>query len=113
MGEVQKFIREKIDRVITENKPIMLMEDLNLNYLLESYKTKIDSILEPYGLNLVNSTIPTRIQNRSATLIDYTITDLETSKNVKISDAPFNTDHEMTTTFFPNHLRRKEKSKNH
>ena len=49
-----------IDFAIVENKPITLMGDYNLDYLVENEKKCLDTIIIPYGLSIVNTQNPTR-----------------------------------------------------
>ena len=69
------------------------MGDYNINYLNDSEKQCLDTILTPYGLKILNITEPTRIRKKSRTLIDYIITDHSCTKSFEtiVSDSPFRT----------------------
>ena len=53
-----------------------LMGDYNRAYLNNKDKQNLDTITVPYGLNIVNKEIPTRVRGKSKSLLDYIITDL-------------------------------------
>ena len=50
-----------IDKAITENLPITLMGDFNLNYLSRRARDDLDTILVSYNLAPKNTTLPTRV----------------------------------------------------
>ena len=64
-----------IDKASTENKSVCLIGDYNINYLNNKEKQKLDTIILPYDLHLMNSRTGTRHQNGSCRLLDYIITD--------------------------------------
>ena len=83
------FIEElstSIDYAITENKPINLMGDYNLDCLNKKEKECLDTLMVPYGRNIKNINIPTRISGNCKSLLDYIITDLPEMKRTYISD---------------------------
>ena len=91
---LNKFLEElstSIDYAITENKPITLMGDYNLDYLNKNEKESLDTIMVPYGMNITNNKIPTRISGNCKSLLDYIITDLPELKRTYISDTPLRT----------------------
>ena len=76
---------------VTENKPITLRGDYNLDYLNKKEKQSLDTIIIPYGLKITNESIPTRISGNCKSLLDYIITDLPEYKQSCISDTPLRT----------------------
>ena len=64
-----------IDHAITENKPINLLGDYNIDYLSNNKRECLDSVMVPYGFEILNTAIPTRIRGNSQSLIDYILTD--------------------------------------
>ena len=76
---------------VTENKPITLMGDYNVDYLNKKEKQSLDTIMIPYGLKITNENIPTRISGNCKPLLDYIITDLPEYKRTCISDKPLRT----------------------
>ena len=90
---LDSFLEElstSIDYAITENKPMTLMGAYNIDYLNNKEKQYLDTITVPYGLNIVNTEIPTRVRGKSKSLLDYIITDLPGSINFEsyVSDTP-------------------------
>ena len=67
------------------------MGDYTIDYLSDSEKQRLDTILKPYGLKILNITEPTRTRKKSRTLIDYLITDHSCTKSFEtiVSDSPF------------------------
>ena len=51
------------------------MGDYNINYLNELEQQNLVTILIPYGLQIINTKIHTRIHGISRSLIDYIISD--------------------------------------
>ena len=106
-----------IDHAITENKPITLMGDYNIDYLNWKERQFLDSIIVPYGLNVINSQHATRIQGNSKSLIDYIISDLPNAKQFQpiVSDTPLRTsknndiDHQATSTITQIQMKTKSK----
>ena len=83
-----------IDRAITENKTIIMMGDYNINYLENKEKQNLETIIQPYDLNVTNKHQATRIKDESNSLIDYIIIDgNEPLLYNKIFDSPIQTDH--------------------
>ena len=79
----------QIDYGITKKQKILLLGDFNINYLHPNERNKIDTILVPYGLSVVNKT-PTRGKN----LIDFVIKDDELPhSNVFTFESPITSDH--------------------
>ena len=54
---------------------MVLKGDYNLNYFDKRERECLETILTPYGLNVMNNDQRIRVQNPSRTLIDYIITD--------------------------------------
>ena len=69
------------------------MGDYNTNYFNKRERECLESILKPYGLNVMDKDHATRVQNQSRTLIDYIITDHLKSENFEtfVSDSVFRT----------------------
>ena len=83
-----------IDRAITENKTIIMMGDYNINYLENKEKQNLETIIQPYDLNVTNKHQSTRIKDESNSLIDYIIIDgNEPLLYNEIFDSPIQTDH--------------------
>ena len=82
-----------IDHAITENKPITLLGDYNIDYLNSNERECLDSIMVPYGLEILNTAIPTRPRGNCQSLIDYIFTDHSKAEDFVtfISDTPFRT----------------------
>ena len=82
-----------IDYAITEKKPLVLMGNYNIDYFDKRERECLETILTPYGLNVMNKDHDTRVQNQSRTLIDYIITDHLKSENFEtfVSDSVFRT----------------------
>ena len=79
----------QIDYGITKKQKILLLVDFNINYLHPNERNKIDTILVPYGLSVVNKT-PTRRKN----LTDFVIKDDELPhSNVFTFESPITSDH--------------------
>ena len=63
-------LSSSIDRAVTENKSITLMGDYNIDYLIEKERQYLETILRPYGLEVINRDEATHIQGKSMSLID-------------------------------------------
>ena len=106
-----------IDPGIVENKPIILMGDYNVDYLNLKEKECLETILLPYGLQIMNTDQPTRVKENSQSIIDFIITDLPNSKCFEtiVSDAPLRTlqnaeiDHWATSTITSIQWKKKSK----
>ena len=119
-SSMDSFLEElstSIDFAVTENKPITLMGDYNIDYLNWKEKQCLDSVIVPYGLSLINKNQPTRIQGNSSSLIDYIITDLPHAENFEsvVSDTTLrtlkNTDIDHLATSIITTIEMKTKSK--
>ena len=88
-----KELSTSIDHAMTENKPITLLGDYKIDYLNNNVRECLDSIMVPYGLEFLNTAVPTRIRGNSQSLTDYILTDHSKAKNFVtfISDTPFRT----------------------
>ena len=83
-----------IDRAINENKTIIMMGDYNIIYLENKEKQNLETIIQPYDLNVTNKHQATRIKDESNSLIDYIIIDgNEPLLYKEIFDSPIQTDH--------------------
>ena len=86
------FLKElalQIDYRITKKEKILLLGDFNINYLKPNERNKMDTILAPYGLSVVNKK-PTSGKN----LIDFVIHDEELPhSNVFAFESPNTSNH--------------------
>ena len=80
-----------IDYAITENKPLVLMGDYVINCLNKDELEFLETIMIPYGLNVMNEELPTRVVGTSKTLNDYNFTDHLKAETFEthVSDTPF------------------------
>ena len=71
-----------------------MMGDYNKNYLGNKEKQNLETIIQPYDLNVTNKHQATRIKDESNSLIDYIIIDgNEPLLYNEIFDSPIQTDH--------------------
>ena len=99
-----------IDRASTENKSISIIGDYKINCLNNKEKQKLDTIIPPYDLHLMNSRTETRHQNGSCSLLDYIITDNELKgKTYYVFDSPIKSDHLVQILFTDFTLTQKQK----
>ena len=93
------------------------MGDYNIDYLNVKEKECLETILLPYGLQIVNTERPTRVKGNSQSIIDFIITDLSNSKCFEaiMSDTPLRTlknagiDNWATSTLTSIQMRKKSK----
>ena len=70
------------------------MGDYHINYLENKEKQNLETIIQPYDVNVTNKHQATRIKDGSNSLIDYIFIDgNEPLFNSKIFDPPIQTDH--------------------
>ena len=83
----------RIDIAAPENKPLKLISDYNLNYFNKSERDCLETILVPYGLQVLNSKHPTRVQGTSKGLVDYILNDYLQANTFEtyVSDNPYRT----------------------
>ena len=67
------------------------MGDYNLDHLNKKEKESLDTIMVPYGMNITNNIIPTRISGNCNSLLGYINIDLPELKRTYISDTPLRT----------------------
>ena len=69
-----------IDNAITKNEKIIFLGDYNINYLDTLERSRLETVILPYDLHIMNQTIPTRLNrgNKTKSFIDYIITDCST-----------------------------------
>ena len=81
------------DHAIVESKPPAMMGNYNRNYLNQRERDDLETDILPYGLTTINTDQPTRISNKSGSLIDYIITDHYNAHSFSsfVSDNPFRT----------------------
>lgn len=113
LDKFDDFLKKSIDSAVVENKPIFIMGDINLNLFQAHVEKRLTDSTIPYGLKLLNSITPTRCQGNSRTLIDHMFTDKEGKHECYISDAPFDTDHFMTTTILDTIIEKKKETKHY
>ena len=75
MDNFLNTLNRSIDIVAADGKSLTIMGDLNINYLKESERTKLSTVLNPYGLKVCNTFLPTRITENGSSVIDYIVTD--------------------------------------
>ena len=64
-SSIDSFLEEvstSIDFLVTENKPITLKGDFNIDYLNWKEKQCLDSVIVPYGLSVINENQPTKFK---------------------------------------------------
>ena len=91
---------------IDNNTPIILMGDLNINFLKKNEPTAlpVKSLFQKCGLTLLNKTVPTRVCATSSTLIDIVTANqyaIDKIDNLNIVDMSF-TDHRLTVFRYKN-----------
>ena len=93
-SKIDIFLEElalQIDYGITKRQKILLLGDFNINYLHPNERNKIDTILVPYGLSMVQNTY------KGKNLIDFVIKDDELPhSNVFTFESPITSDHKAT-----------------
>ena len=62
-------LARRIGRAISQNMPEILMGDYNLNYWDQSDRSKIDTVVVPYDLNIDNASHASRIGNKREHLL--------------------------------------------
>ena len=82
-----------VDNKISVANKITFMSDFNINYLNQSDKNKMESIITPYGLKLFYPNDETRVSPSAKTQNDCLISDYETNKKIFCFDALYKTDH--------------------
>ena len=74
-GEFLESLARRIDRAVSQKMPVILMGDYNLNYWDQSDRSKNDTVVVPYDLNINNVSHASRIGNKKGPLTDYIITE--------------------------------------
>ena len=95
-----------IDFAVTENKPITLLGDYNIDYLNERERQDLETVILPYGLRINNTDEPTRVRGNSKSLIDYIITDHLQAETFRahVSDTPLRTGNKKRIDHFATSL---------
>ena len=75
MDSFLNTLNRTIDIVAAEGKSLTIMRDFNIIYFKESEKNILSTVLNPYGLKVCNTFLPTRITENGSSIIDYIITD--------------------------------------
>ena len=75
MDSFLNTLNRSTDIVAAEGKSLTIMGDFNINYLKESERTNLSTVLNPYGLKLCNTFLPTRITENGSSIIDNIVTD--------------------------------------
>ena len=99
-------LSQSIDSAITENKPITLMGDYNIDYMNEREMQDLETVIIPYGFKINNIDQPTRVRGNSKSLIDYIISDHFQSEsfNAYVSDTPLRTANKQQIDHFATSL---------
>ena len=71
MDSFLNTLNRSIDIVAAEGKSLTIMGDFNINYLKESERTNLSTALNPYGLKVCSTFLPTRITENGSSIIDY------------------------------------------
>lgn len=75
------YLEEKLENINNFNKKCWIMEDLNVDFLTNNcQKENLEILLQDNSFKNLNGTIPTRVPQHSETLIDYPITNNDTSE---------------------------------
>jgi hypothetical protein len=92
-----ELLEKSIDRAVIENKPLVICGDYNINILNNINSSKINKLVNPYGLTILNQTSATRITGKTGTLIDLSISEKKEVHDTIVSEAPISSDHLMTS----------------
>ena len=82
-----------VDNKFSVANKITFMSGFNINYLNQSDKNKMESIITPYGLKLFYPDDETRVSPSAKIQIDCLISDYETNKKFFCFDALYKTGH--------------------
>ena len=95
-----------IDFAVTENKPITLLGDYNIDYLNMRERQDLETVILPYGLKINNTDAPTRVRGNSKSLVDYIITDHFQAETFRahVSDTPLRTGNKQQIDLFATFL---------
>ena len=85
-------LNRSIDIVAAEGQSLTIMGDFNINYLKESERTNLSTVLNPYGLKVCNAFLPTRITENGSSIIDYIVTDTSLTDSF-VCDTKVKSDH--------------------
>ena len=93
--QFQDELAINIDNVVSRNETIVLVGGLKYHYFEDVEKQRLETILTPYGLEVQNKEIPTRISRNTFTrsLIDYMIADNFTVNSTIVIDNAVFSDH--------------------
>ena len=99
-----------IDNAITKNEKIILLGDYNINSLDTLERSRLETVILPYDLQIKNQTIPTRLNrgNKTKSLIDYMITDCSTINDTIICDSIIKSDHFANLSLLGLHVETKK-----
>ena len=95
-----------IDFAVTENKPITLLGDYNIDYLNKRERQDLETVILPYGFKINNTDEPTRVRGNSKSLIDSIITDHFQAEtfHAHVSDTPLRTGNKKQIDHFATSL---------
>ena len=92
MDRFLNTLNRSIDIVAAEGKSPTIKGDFKINYLEESERTNLSTVLNPYGLKVCNTLLPTRITENGSSIIDYIATDTSFTDSF-VCDTIFKSDH--------------------
>ena len=92
MDSFLNTLNRSIDIVAAEGKSLTIMGNFNINYLKESERTNLSTALNPYGLKVCNTFLPTRITENGSSIIDYIVTDTSFTDSL-VCDTIVKSDH--------------------
>ena len=75
MDSFLNTLNRSIDIVAAEGKSLTIMGDFNINYLKESERINLSTVLNPCGLKVCNTFLPTRVTENGSSITDYIVTD--------------------------------------
>jgi exonuclease III len=90
-----------VSGAMSERKHLFIMGDYNINLFDISARQKMSHFTSALDLKMVNTTIPTRIENTTPSLIDYILTDIAVDTTPLVSESCLPTDHLLTTALLP------------
>ena len=79
-----------------------MMGDYNINYLNQREREDLETVTLPYGVAAINNDQPTRISNKSGSLMNHIITDHYNFHSFSsfVSDTPFRTSTNKAMEYF-------------
>ena len=103
MKQYLEELEESVDGAFIENKQLMVMGNLNIDYITLTEEECLDIVLFSYNLSVCNSSIPARVTAQISSLFDYNIAD-SAIKNIQdctfVYDTLAKSDHKATLSVF-------------